>query len=53
MNVADSLDPREGEAKRNLKLAKDSKIEKVKLFNKSNPRSVRVRKNLLNDLCKN
>ena len=44
-----SLNPRDKEAERNLKPTKESKIEKIKLFDESNPRSIRIDKNLPDD----
>ena len=49
MIVIDFLDLRDGEAERNPKSVKELEIEKLKLFNESNPRLVSVRKNLPND----
>ena len=41
------LDPRNEERERSLKLAKELEIEKVTLFGELDPKSVRVRENLL------
>ena len=49
MITIDSLDLRDREVKRNMKSAKELKIEKVTLFGEFDPSLVRVRKNLPND----
>ena len=43
------LDPKDGEVERNPRSTKELEIEKVKLFSESNPRLVRVRKDLPNN----
>ena len=47
--MEDSLNLKDGEEERNLKPTKHSKTKEVKLFSESNPRSVKVGKNLPND----
>ena len=49
MIMVDSLDLRDGEAEKNLKVTEESKIEKVKLFGEFDPRLDKVGKNLPND----
>ena len=44
-----SLDPRDGEGERNLKLTEEFEIEEVKLFEDLVPRTMRIRKNLPSD----
>ena len=46
MIIVNSIDPRNREGERNLKPTEELEIEKDKLFGESNPRSVRVKKNL-------
>ena len=47
--MTQSLDPRDGEVERNPKLAEEFEIEEIKLFDDSNPRIVKISKNLPND----
>ena len=49
MIIADSLDPRDEEVERNLKLVEELKIIEVKLFSESTLGLVRVEKDLLNE----
>ena len=44
-----SLNLRDKEAKRNPKLAKESEIEEIKLFDEFDPRTMRINKNLPKD----
>ena len=46
MILVKSLDLRDKEVERNLKLVEKSKIKEVRLFNSPDPRSVRIGKNL-------
>ena len=50
MIVVDSLDPKEKEVERNLKLVKELEIKMAKLFREFHLRLVKVKKNLLNDV---
>ena len=49
MILVDSLDPRDGEANRDLKLVEKFKIEEVKLFGEFDPKLIRIRMNFLED----
>ena len=49
MIMIESLNLRDGEVERNLKLTKESNIEEVKLFEELDPWIVRIRKNLPNE----
>ena len=50
MIIVKSLDPKDKDVESNLKPIEESKIEKVILFKDLNPRSIRIKKNFLNDL---
>ena len=49
MIMTESLHPRDREVERNPKPTEESKIKEIKLFDESDPRIVRIGKNLLDD----